>query len=59
MPRKRKKKPAGKWNELDHRYVGFRKIFMQKTLSNFLYLMNVQSIINRSYFDDDLTTYPT
>jgi len=31
MPRKRKKKPAGKWNELDHRYVNFREIFMRRT----------------------------
>lgn len=31
MPRKRKKKPAGKWNELDHRYVSFGTIFMRRT----------------------------
>lgn len=26
VPRKRKKKPSGKWNELDYRFVGMIKL---------------------------------
>lgn len=55
MPRKRKKKPAGKWNELDHRYLVWRmkeEIVVKNSTHSFYsiskYVRNIYLLFNKT-----------